>query len=100
MTEYRIATSVLENIVRGALSGDQRIRVHAPLPLTRNHPVEISVQGDKCDVVVQVDARLGESLPNVAREVRDLVASALTRMTGLMVSSVDVVFASVFPAGT
>jgi hypothetical protein len=100
MTEYRIATSVLEDIVRGSLVADDRIRVHAPLPLTRTHPVEVLVEGDRCAVVIQLDARLGEVLPVLAGDVRSVVAGALGRMTGLGVDSVDVVFASVFPAGT
>lgn len=100
MTEYRIATSVLEDIVRGSLAADDRVRVHAPLPLTRTHPVEIIVAGDRCEVVVHLDARLGEVLPALASDVRSAVAAALSRMTGLVVDSVDVTFASVFPAGT
>jgi uncharacterized alkaline shock family protein YloU len=98
MTEYRISISVLESIVRGALSADRRIRIHAPLPLTRTRPVEVNVEGDSCTVSVQLDARLGENLPSVAAEVRSVVASALDRMTGLAVGSVDVSFTSVFPA--
>jgi uncharacterized alkaline shock family protein YloU len=98
MTEYRIATSVLESIVRGALTADRRVRIHAPLPLTRARPVEVNVEGEGCTVSVQLDARLGENLPAVAAEVRSIVASALDRMTGLAVSAVDVSFASVFPA--
>jgi ubiquinone biosynthesis protein UbiJ len=100
MTEYRIATSVLDSIVRGALIADARIRVHAPLPLTRTHAVEIGVQADQCSVTIQLDARLGENLPAVAADVRAAVADALTRMTGLVVNAVDVVFAAVFPAAT
>lgn len=100
MTEYRIATSVLEDIVRGSLAADDRIRVHAPLPLTRSHPIDILVEGDKCQVAIHLDVRLGEVLPALALDVRHAVAGALTRMTGLAVGSVDVTFASVFPAGT
>lgn len=100
MTEYRIATSVLEDIVRGSLAPDDRIRIHAPLPLTRTRPVEIQVDSDKCEVTVHLDARLGEALPALASEARSAIAGALGRMTGLTVGSVDVIFASVFPAGT
>ena len=100
MTEYRIATSVLEDIVRGSLAGDDRVRVHAPLPLTRTHPVEITVTGGRCDVVLHLDARLGEPLPAVASDARAAVSDALGRMTGLVVDSVDVIFASVFPQGS
>ena len=100
MTEYRIATSVLEDIVRGSFAADDRVRVHAPLPLTRTRPVEILVEGDRCSVVVHLDARLGQILPALAADVRSAVADALSRMTGLVVDSVDVVFASVFPSST
>lgn len=100
MTEFRIATSVLESIVRGAVGSDPRIRVHSPLPLTRTHPVEVVVQGDQCRVTVHLDARLGENLPSVAGEVRSTVAAALGGMTGLNVAVVDVVFSGVYPAET
>jgi uncharacterized alkaline shock family protein YloU len=97
MTEYRIATSVLETIVRGSLAGDERVSFHAPLPLSRSHPVVVDVQGDSCDVTVQLDARLGEELPVVSVDARTAVADALGRITGLKVASVDVIFAGVFP---
>ena len=32
MTQYLIAMSVLETIVRGSLENDERLRVHTPLP--------------------------------------------------------------------
>ncbi|HLA80029.1 MAG TPA: Asp23/Gls24 family envelope stress response protein [Thermoleophilia bacterium] len=99
MTAYRIATSVLEGIVRGSLAADSRIRIHSSLPLARARAIEVLVEGDKCEVVVHVDARLGEVLPTLATEVRTAVAGALGRMTGLTVGSVDVIFAGVFPAG-
>lgn len=97
MTEYRIATSVLENIVRGSLLSDRRLRVHSSLPLSRHQPVEVTVQGDRCSVIIRADARLGENLPSLAAQMRHSVADALTRMTGLTVSSVDVVFTGVLP---
>ena len=99
MTEYLIATSVLETIVRGSLVGEERVRVRSSLPLARSHPAEVVVEDDSCKVVVHLDARMGESLPALASVVRSKVASALGPMTGLTVSSVDVVFSGVFPAG-
>ena len=51
VTQYLIATSVLETIVRGSLENDERLRVHTPLPLVRTHPVEIAVDGEQCRVV-------------------------------------------------
>ena len=99
MTEYLIATSVLEAIVRGSLEGDGRVRVHSPLPLVGTHPVEVAVEGEQCHVAVQLDARLGEYLPALATAARRKIADALGRMTGLTVSGVDVTFSGVFPAG-
>lgn len=99
MTEYLIATSVLEAIVRDSLAGDQRVRLQTSLPLVRTHPAEVVVEDDSCKVVLHVDARMGEFLPTLASEVRRKVADALGPMTGLTVSGVDVVFSGVFPAG-
>jgi uncharacterized alkaline shock family protein YloU len=98
MTQYLIATSVLETIVRGSLENDERLRVHTPLPLMRTHPVEIDVKGDRCRVSVHLDARMGEHLPSLAGSVRQTVAQALGSMTGLTVAAVDVSFSGVFPA--
>ena len=99
MTEYQIATSVLEAIVRGSLEGDGRVRVHAVLPLVRSHAVEVTVDDEGCHVTVQLDARMGESLPGLAADVRQKISGALSPMTGLAVSGVDVVFVGVFPSG-
>lgn len=98
MTQYLIATSVLEAIVRGSLDSDERLRIHPPLPLMRTHPVEIGVEGDECRVSVHLDARMGERLPTLASSVRQTVATALTSMTGLKVAAVDIAFGGVFPA--
>jgi uncharacterized alkaline shock family protein YloU len=100
MTEYLIATSVLEAIVRGSLAADERVRVHASLPFTRSHTIDVQVEGPDCRATVQLDALLGESMPDVAQEARQKVGEALARMTGLNVTGVDVVFAGVFPPGT
>lgn len=99
MTEYLIATSVLEAIVRGSLSGDARVRLHTALPLVRSHPAEVTVEDDSCKVVVHVDMRMGELVSAVATDVRGKIADALGPMTGLAVSGVDVVVSGVFPAG-
>lgn len=99
MTEYLIATSVLEAIVRGSLEDDERLRVHAPLPLVRTHPVVVEVDGRECRATVHLDARLGEHLPSLADSAREKIAAALDHMTGLDVTGVDVVWSGVFPAG-
>jgi uncharacterized alkaline shock family protein YloU len=99
MTEYLIATSVLESIVRGSLAGDERLRVHSSLPLVGSRAADVTVDGEECHVVIQVDARMGEVLPELTNEIRSKIVSALGRMTGLRVSEVDVVFGGVFPVG-
>lgn len=99
MTQYLIATSVLETIVRGSLENDGRVRVHTPLPLARTRPIELTVQGENCFVSVQVDARMGEHLPSLAAGVRRTIAEALGSMTGLKVAAVDVSISGVFPVG-
>jgi uncharacterized alkaline shock family protein YloU len=99
MTEYLIATSVLEAIVRGSLEDDERLRFHSALPLVRSHPVDIIVDEQNCHVTVHLDARLGEHLPTLAADARHKIAAALGPMTGLTVSGVDVVFGGVFRPG-
>jgi uncharacterized alkaline shock family protein YloU len=98
MTEYLIATSVLEGIVRGSIAGDDRVRVHPSLPLVGGRPVEVTVDEAECRVVVQLDARMGEFLPGLAADATKKIATALGHMTGLTVSGVDVVISGVFPA--
>lgn len=99
MTEYAIATSVLEAIVRGSLRDDDRLRVPAALPIMRARPVEVAVDGEQCRVMVRLEARFGEYLPALATAAREKVADALTQMTGLAVQSIDVVFTGVLPSG-
>jgi uncharacterized alkaline shock family protein YloU len=100
MTEYLIATSVLEAIVRGSLAGDERVRVHPSLPLVGSRAAGVTVDGEECHVVIHLDARMGEVLPELAPEVRSKIVGALGRMTGLRVSGVDVVFGGVFPVAS
>jgi uncharacterized alkaline shock family protein YloU len=99
MTEYLIATSVLETIVRGALTDDARLRVHNSLPLVGSHAAHVTVEGEECHVVIHVDAQMGQALPALAIDVRRKIAADLSHMTGLTVSGVDVIFTGVFPAG-
>jgi hypothetical protein len=89
MTEYLIATSVLEGIVRGSLASEHRVRLHSSLPLVRTHPAEVIVDDEACKVIVHLDVRMGEFLPDLASIVRTKIAT-----------SVDVVFSGVFSAGS
>jgi uncharacterized alkaline shock family protein YloU len=99
VTEFQIATSVLEAIVRGSVESDERLRIHSASSLARTHAVEVAVDEQGCSVTVQLDARLGESLPSLASEARQKISAALAHMTGLRVFGVDIVFSGVFPAG-
>ena len=100
MTEYQIATSVLETIVRESLTDDGRVRVHTPLPFVRTHTIEVRVESEQCQVTVHLDALMGEHLPSLGRDARARIAAALAQMTGLKVDAVDVIFAGVFPSGS
>lgn len=100
MSEYLIATSVLEDIVRGSLVAEKRFRLHGGLPLSRTHTAEVAVENDSCKVVVHLEAAIGENLPELASEVRTRVCDVLGPMTGLAVGSVDVVFNGVFSQGS
>jgi len=93
--DYRIATSVLEAIAKGALQGDHRLRFHHGL--VRSGGADISVEHGECRVKLSLEARLGEDLLALGAEVQRRVAAALTHTTGLPVEGVTVVFAGVFP---
>jgi hypothetical protein len=99
MTEYAIATSVLEAIVRGSLRDDDRLHVPAAVPIMRARPVDVAVEGEQCRVTVRLEARFGEYLPALATAAREKVAGALAQMTGLSVQAVDVIFTGVLPPG-
>ena len=96
MSEFHIAPSVLEDIVSRSLCGKKEIRIHFPLPLARSNPIDVALTGKDCMVTIQLDAQMGESLPNLATEVRTMIAESLKRMAGLHATAVDVIFASVF----
>lgn len=99
MSRYLIATNVLENIVRGSLAELQGLRVRSALPLVRTKPIEVAVEGEEARVSVHLDARMGEHLPTLARVVRERVAQGLSHMTGLRVTTVDVIVDGVFTTG-
>lgn len=93
--EFHIATSVLEAIVRGAVKGESRVRVHQGVRRPRG--VEVQTEHGSCRVAVHVDAAYGEPLPALGGDVQQRVSEALEHMTGLAVSSVEVVFEGVLP---
>ena len=96
ISEYHIAPSVLEDIVTWSLNGKKGMKIHSPLPLTRPNPIDITLSGESCAVTLHLDAQMGKFLPGLATEARTTVATALRDMAGLHVTSVDVIFASVF----
>jgi uncharacterized alkaline shock family protein YloU len=98
-TDYRIAASVLESIVRGALAGDGRLRVPATSGFMRGRAVEVAVSEDSARVFLSLEARFGEVMPALGTEAQALVSQALSSMTGLRVEAVDVQFVGVLPPG-
>ncbi len=97
--DYRIATSVLETMVRGCLGQWDRVRLphpHGP-GLMRGRGVEVSVTDGSCRVTLPVEARFGEELHPLAQELRTEIRRCLGTMTGLEVLAVDVIFVGVFP---
>lgn len=97
--DYRIAGSVLQDIVKVSLRGDERFRVLSGGGLKRARGVEVEVDGGSCRVQLPLDARFGEDLLALGAEVQERVADAVTHMTGLDVEAVDVVIAGVYPRG-
>lgn len=96
-TRFSIATSVLQDIVRSAVSGDSRLRVHQS-GMMRGRGIEVNVEGDACRVALSLDARFGQDLQALGAEVQQAVAEAMSTMTGLSVEAVDITFCSVYPS--
>jgi uncharacterized alkaline shock family protein YloU len=80
-----ISAGVLSQIVVQAAEGADGARVRRP-----RRGLEIAVDGDRVRVELELAARLGVVLPDVAHEVQERVADALHRMCGLSVDAVDV----------
>ncbi len=99
VVNYRIAGSVLQDIVKVSLRGDERFRVLSGGGLKRARGVEVEVEEGSCRVHLPIDARFGEDLLALGGEVQERVADSLRHMTGLEVEAVDVVIAGVYPRG-
>ena len=56
----------------------------------RRRRLELEIEGSRARVELELAVAYGKVLPDVARDVQERVASALTRMCGLQVSAVDV----------
>jgi uncharacterized alkaline shock family protein YloU len=94
---FRIALPVLEAIVKGALDEESRVRAHQSAGLGRSKSIDIASDGRKCRVEVHLDARFGEDLRGLGSALQERIARTLSRMTGLTVEGVTIVFAGVFP---
>ncbi|GAB4248717.1 MAG: hypothetical protein Kow00122_06170 [Thermoleophilia bacterium] len=97
VTDYRIAPGVLEAIVRGALAGETRVRLHGGA-MKRSHGVDVRVDGSTCRVALQLEALFGADLVETGCSLQRRVAERLGRITGLEVEAVDITFAGVYPA--
>lgn len=99
VADYRVSASVLEEIVRWSLAGDERLRVGGGSALGGRHPIGVSVSGVATVVTVHLQARLGEDLLALGAWVKRTVALRLGTMTGLVIARVDVQVVGVFRPG-
>jgi uncharacterized alkaline shock family protein YloU len=80
-----ISAGALSQLVVQAAEGAVGARVRRP-----RRGLEIAVEGDRVRVELELAARVGVVLPDVARDVQERVTDALQRMCGLSVEAVDV----------
>ena len=77
------AAALTQLVVRAAESAGARVR-------RPRRGLEISVADGRVRVELELGAHAGVVLPDLAREVQERVADALTTMCGLSVDAVDV----------
>jgi uncharacterized alkaline shock family protein YloU len=80
-----IPAAVLAQIVQGAAESVDGARVRRP-----RRGVELELAAGRVQVGLQLAARYGAVLPELAREVQERVSDALRSMCGLEVDAVDV----------
>lgn len=80
-----ITPAALTNVVVQAAELADGARVRRP-----RRGLEISIEDGRVRVALELSARLGVVLPELAREVQERVAGALEGMCGLVVEAVDV----------
>ncbi len=97
-TDYRIAHTVLETIVREVVAADPRVQLHQGSRIGRGKILDVVVEGGLCRVGLGLDAYLGDHLPTVAADVPSRVVETMEAITGLTVGAVDVTIVSVLPA--
>ena len=91
-----VADEALVSMVRGAVAAVDGVRLDRPSRIARVLPgrrgaVEWQLEGGGAiSFDVDISVTYGTVLPDVARRVRESVAGAVSGMTGLRVSAVDV----------
>jgi uncharacterized alkaline shock family protein YloU len=80
-----ITPAALTNVVVQAAELADGARVRRP-----RRGLEIAIEDGRVRVALELAARLGVVLPELAREVQERVADALEGMCGLVVDAVDV----------
>jgi uncharacterized alkaline shock family protein YloU len=81
----RVSPSALTQVVVQAAEAADGARVPRP-----RRGLEIAIADGHARVELELAARYGAVVPNVAREVQERVAGALEGMCGLVVDAVDV----------
>ena len=90
---YQVASSVLDEIAQRAAEEVDGVAVLDRR--MRGREVAVEVDGDQLSASLALQVRFGVVLPDAAEEARLRVAGALSQMTGMPVSQVDVVVAAV-----
>jgi len=107
MVEYELSDAAIIGIITLSLEGLEGARLASGggrsvgdvLSGRRGRPVRISREEGRIRVELQLVARYGEALRELAEQVQRSVYDVLTATTGLRVEAVDVVFADVTAEG-
>jgi len=107
MVEYDLSDPAIIETITLTLEGVEGVRltsggvrsVGEVLSGRRNRPVRITRENGRIRVELQLVARYGEPLHNLAESVQRSVHDVLTATTGLEVEAVDVIFVDVVAEG-
>jgi len=80
-----VPAATLAELVTSAVERVDGVRVRR-----RRRHVEVEIAGGRARVSLELVARYGEVLPELARHVQEEVTDALTTMCGVVVDAVDV----------
>lgn len=97
-SRFQIATSVLEDIVRGSLLEGGFLQRESGASLLRIGEIDVEVSELGCSVSIEAEALYGEALLALAENIQLEVSERLEGMTGMRVESVDVSFTGVYPS--